>query len=108
PILRFRGREIGIRRSYCATGGRIFVGVLMESVVATVLAGAVGVTAAVALVKAPFVTDLFAELGLRDVPPFPVGAVLIGLGAATAVGVLAGALPALIATRIKVIDAIRG
>ncbi len=106
--VRFRVREIGIRRSYGATGGRIFVGVLMESVVATVLAGAVGVTAAVALVKAPFVTDLFAELGLRDVPPFPVGAVLIGLGAATAVGVLAGALPALIATRIKVIDAIRG
>ena len=54
--VRFRVREIGIRRSYGATGGRIFVGVLMESVVATVLAGAVGVTAAVALVKAPFVT----------------------------------------------------
>src|SRR5690606_3924566 len=52
--VRFRVREIGIRRSYGATGGRIFVGVLMESVVATVLAGAVGVTAAVALVKAPF------------------------------------------------------
>src|SRR5690606_27795686 len=106
--VRFRVREIGIRRSYGATGGRIFVGVLMESVIASVLAGADGVTAAVAPLEAPFVTDLFAELGLRDVPPFPVGAVLIGLGAATAVGVLAGALPALIATRIKVIDAIRG
>src|SRR5690606_14140653 len=32
--VRFRVREIGIRRSYGATGGRIFVGVLMESVVA--------------------------------------------------------------------------
>ena len=42
-----------------------------------------------------------------DVPPFPVDAVLVGLGAATLVGVLAGALPALIATRIRVIDAIR-
>lgn len=106
--VRFRVREIGIRRSYGATGGRIFVGVLMESVVATVVAGAIGVTCAVALVKAPFVADAFASLGLVDLPPFPVGAVLVGLGAATAVGVLAGALPALIATRIKVIDAIRG
>ena len=105
--VRFRVREIGIRRSYGATGGRIFVGVLMESVVATVLAGAVGVTAAVALVKAPFVTSAFQRIGLVDVPPFPVDAVLVGLGAATLVGVLAGALPALIATRIRVIDAIR-
>ncbi|WP_422116294.1 ABC transporter permease [Brachybacterium sp. UNK5269] len=105
--VRYRVREIGIRRSYGATGGRIFVGVLMESVVATVAAGAIGVTAAVALVKAPFVTEFFAGIGLVDLPPFPVQAVLVGLGAATAVGILAGALPALIATRIKVIDAIR-
>lgn len=105
--VRYRVREIGIRRSYGATGGRIFVGVLMESVVATVAAGTIGVMAAVALVKAPFVTDYFAGIGLVDLPPFPVQAVLVGLGAATAVGVLAGALPALIATRIKVIDAIR-
>ena len=105
--VRYRVREIGIRRSYGATGGRIFVGVLMESVVATVIAGAVGVAAAVALVKAPFVSDLFARAGLVDLPPFPVGAVITGLAAATAVGVLAGALPALIATRIRVIDAIR-
>ena len=105
--VRYRVREIGIRRSYGATGGRIFVGVLMESVVATVIAGAVGVAAAVALMKAPFVTDVFARAGLVDLPPFPVGAVITGLAAATAVGVLAGALPALIATRIRVIDAIR-
>ena len=105
--VRYRVREIGIRRSYGATGGRIFMGVLMESVVATVIAGAVGVAAAVALVKAPFVTDVFTRAGLVDLPPFPVGAVITGLAAATAVGVLAGALPALIATRIRVIDAIR-
>jgi len=105
--VRYRVREIGIRRSYGATGGRIFVGVLMESVVATVLAGVVGVTAAVALVKAPFVSSFFRDQGLVELPPFPMEAVLVGLGAATLVGILAGALPALIATRIKVIDAIR-
>ena len=52
-------------------------------------------------------TDVFTRAGLVDLPPFPVGAVITGLAAATAVGVLAGALPALIATRIRVIDAIR-
>ncbi|GAA1731496.1 ABC transporter permease [Brachybacterium phenoliresistens] len=105
--VRYRVREIGIRRSYGATGGRIFTGVMMESVVATVLSGAVGVAGAVALVRAPFTQNAFRDMGLVDLPPFPVSAVLIGLLAATAVGVLAGALPALIATRIKVIDAIR-
>lgn len=105
--VRYRVREIGIRRSYGATGGRIFTGVMMESVVATVLSGAVGVAGAVALVRAPFTQNAFRDMGLVDLPPFPVSAVLIGLLAATAVGILAGALPALIATRIKVIDAIR-
>ncbi|MFC0674378.1 ABC transporter permease [Brachybacterium hainanense] len=105
--VRYRVREIGIRRSYGATGARVFMGVLMESVVATVLAGAVGVGGAVALVRAPFTQDAFRTMGLVDLPPFPVSAVVIGLVAATAVGILAGALPALIATRIKVIDAIR-
>lgn len=105
--VRYRVREIGIRRSYGATGGRIFLGVLMESVVATAVAGVVGVAGAVALVRAPFTQDAFRSMGLVDVPAFPLSAVLIGLGAAIAVGILAGALPALIATRIAVIDAIR-
>jgi putative ABC transport system permease protein len=40
-------------------------------------------------------------------PPFPLDAALIGLGAATLVGALAGLVPALVAVRVKVIDAIR-
>ncbi|WP_040158537.1 ABC transporter permease [Mobilicoccus massiliensis] len=105
--VRYRMREIGIRRSYGATGWRIFVGVLMESVVATAIAGFVGVACAVALVRAPFVQRAFTQMGLVDMPPFPVSAVVIGLTAAIGVGALAGIVPALIATRVKVIDAIR-
>ena len=105
--MRFRVREIGIRRSYGATGARIFFGVLMESVVATVVAGAIGVTLAVALLRSPVVTSAMRNFGLVDVPPFPVSAVVIGMSAATLVGILAGAIPAIIATRIRVIDAIR-
>ena len=104
---RYRIREIGIRRSYGATGARIFVGVMMESVVATVIAGAIGVTLAVALLRLPIIIEQFEKAGLVEAPPFPMSAVLVGMGAATLVGILAGALPAIVATRIKVIDAIR-
>ena len=104
--VRQRIREIGIRRAFGATARRVFFAVMMESVVATVVAGAVGVILAVFIVQNPMVRD-FVAMGLSDVPPFPVEAAIIGLGAATAVGALAGLLPALVAVRVKVIDAIR-
>jgi putative ABC transport system permease protein len=104
--VRHRIREIGIRRSFGATAGRVFFAVMMESVVATVVAGVVGVVIAVLVVKSPWVTDLVSS-GVQDVPAFPIEAALIGLASATFVGALAGLLPALVAVRVKVIDAIR-
>ena len=104
--VKYRVREIGIRRSFGATSGRIFVGVMMESLVATAVAGLLGVMLAVAVVKNPWVESHLAP-GLDAYPPFPLGAALIGMGAAIVVGALAGAIPALIAIRVKVIDAIR-
>ena len=104
--VRHRIREIGIRRSFGATAGRVFFAVMMESVVATVVAGIVGVALAVLIVKNPWVTS-FVAAGVDDVPAFPIEAALIGLASATVVGALAGLLPALVAVRVKVIDAIR-
>jgi putative ABC transport system permease protein len=104
--VKHRIREIGIRRSFGATGGRVFFSVLMESVVATFVAGVVGVMIAILVVK----NELFEKYvlqGVEDVPPFPVEAALVGLAAATFVGALAGILPAIIAVRVKPIDAIR-
>jgi len=105
--VRHRIREIGIRRSFGATSARVFFGVLMESVVATVVAGFVGVVLAVAILKAIPVDALFGGYGLQDMPPFPLSAALIGMAAATGVGALAGLIPAEVAVRVKVIDAIR-
>ena len=102
-----RVREIGIRRSFGATGGRVFFAVMMESVVATVVAGAAGVMASILIVQSPWLRDLIGQGMVSDFPPFPVDAAITGLAAATAVGALAGLLPALVAVRVKVIDAIR-
>ncbi|MFT4028379.1 MAG: ABC transporter permease [Protaetiibacter sp.] len=104
--VRYRIREIGIRRSFGATAGRVFFSVMMESVVATFVAGGVGVLIAVAIVKNPWITA-WLDGYLQDVPAFPVEAAVTGLVAATAVGALAGLLPALVAVRVKVIDALR-
>ncbi|RYV52254.1 ABC transporter permease [Pengzhenrongella frigida] len=104
--VRYRIREIGIRRSFGATSGRVFFGVLMESVVATVLAGLLGVMAAIVIIKNIPVERIFGA-GLQDVPPFPLSAALVGMACATAVGALAGLIPAIVAVRVKVIDAIR-
>ncbi|GEL96508.1 ABC transporter permease [Cellulomonas terrae] len=104
--VRYRIREIGIRRSFGATSGRVFFGVLLESVVATVVAGLVGVVLAVAIIKNIPVERVFGG-GIQDMPPFPFSAAMVGMAAAVAVGALAGLIPATFAVRVKVIDAIR-
>jgi putative ABC transport system permease protein len=104
--VRYRIREIGIRRSFGATSGRVFFGVMLESVVATVVAGLVGVVIAVAIIKNIPIEKVFGSQ-IADMPPFPLSAALVGMACATAVGALAGIIPATVAVRVKVIDAIR-
>ncbi|HYQ74451.1 ABC transporter permease [Cellulomonas sp.] len=104
--VRQRIREIGIRRSFGATSGRVFFGVLLESVVATLVAGAVGVALAVVALDLLPVDRMFGTV-LQDRPAFPLSAALTGLACAAGVGALAGLLPAVWAVRVKVIDAIR-
>ncbi|WP_369371164.1 ABC transporter permease [Promicromonospora sp. Populi] len=104
--VRYRIREIGIRRSFGATSGRVFFGVLMESVVATTVAGVVGVVAAVAVIKNVPI-DLIFGRPIDDLPGFPFDAALVGMACAVGIGALAGLIPAIYAVRIKVIDAIR-
>lgn len=104
--VKHRIREIGIRRAFGATAGRVFFSVMMESVVATFVAGLAGVLLAIVLIRNP-ITESYVALAIQDIPGFPLEAALLGLGAATLVGALAGLLPALVAVRVKVIDAIR-
>ena len=104
--VRQRIREIGIRRSFGATASRVFFAVMMESVVATLAAGVVGVALAIVIVQNPWIRERVGQ-GVQDLPAFPIEAAIIGLAASAFVGALAGLLPALVAVRVKVIDAIR-
>jgi ABC-type antimicrobial peptide transport system permease subunit len=106
--VRQRIREIGVRRSFGATSARIFSAVMLESVCATAVAGVAAVGASIVLVRNfPLEQWLGNGIPLAETPGFPVAAAVEGLVAATAVGALAGLLPAIIAVRAKVIDAIR-
>lgn len=100
-----RIREIGIRRSFGATSRRIFFSVMMESVVATTIAGAVGVLIAVLVLKAPFVSELM--FGAANSPQVSFTAVAVGMLVSVGVGALAGLIPAIVATKVRIIDAIR-
>lgn len=104
--MRQRIREIGVRRSFGASSARIFTSVLLESVVATTVAGLVGILLVVLVARSPLITETV-FVGIQDIPPFPFAAALAGLLASVFVGALAGLLPALAALRVKVIDAIR-
>ncbi len=106
--VRQRIREIGVRRSFGATSSRIFSAVMLESVCATALAGLAAVALSVVVVRNLPLEDLLnGGIPLAESPGFPVAAAVEGLVAATAVGALAGLIPAIIAVRARVIDAIR-
>ncbi|MBN9630171.1 MAG: ABC transporter permease [Actinobacteria bacterium] len=105
--VRARIREIGIRRSFGATAARVFAGVMMESVVATTVAGVAGVMVAILALENPIILGFLHRQGLQDVPAFPLSAAGLGMVIAIAVGALAGVLPALVAVRVRPIDAIR-
>ncbi|WP_341945755.1 ABC transporter permease [Microbacterium sp. LWH11-1.2] len=104
--MRQRVREIGVRRAFGASSGRVFFSVFLESLVATTVAGAIGIAIVVAVLRSDWLlTTMF--IGMQDVPPFPMRAAVIGLVASVIVGAVSGFIPALVALRVKVIDAIR-
>ena len=104
--MRQRVREIGVRRAFGASSGRVFFSVFMESLVATTVAGVIGIAIVVAVLRSEWVvTSMF--YGIQDIPPFPMRAALVGLVASVIVGAVSGFIPAIVALRVKVIDAIR-
>lgn len=103
--VRQRIREIGIRRAMGASAKRVFFAVFMESVVATFVAGVIGVGLAIVIVR--FLPLESLDIVLQGKPAFPVNAAISGVAISTAIGALCGIIPAFAAVRVKPIDAIR-
>lgn len=103
--VRQRIREIGIRRAVGASAKRIFFAVFLESVVATFVAGVIGVVIAIVVFRLLPLDAMYIEL--QDTPGFPMNTALVALAISTGIGALAGIIPAVAAVKVKPIDAIR-
>ena len=105
--VRERAREFGLRRALGASKPRIFLGVIVQTLMEVLIAAAIAIPiAAVALRR--FARDLVLEtLPLPPSTSLPVEAALLGLFGALLVGLIAGLIPAFNAARASVVQALR-
>jgi putative ABC transport system permease protein len=97
-----RVREIGIRKSIGATTGDIFVQILVESMVLAMLGGLLG------LVTSYGLTQLIGHYAPSDnAPVITFTAMFFAFAASVAVGVVAGMWPALKASKLHPIQALK-
>lgn len=106
--VRERRRELATYRALGASRFTLFVAVVMESVVVSLVAGLIALAACWALLAAVgAVLGGFVSLP-ADVPlVIPASGVLVGLGSAALVGMLAGIIPAMRALRASVVAGLR-
>ncbi|MEY2879687.1 MAG: hypothetical protein RLZZ15_2067, partial [Verrucomicrobiota bacterium] len=97
-----RIREIGVRRALGAKRKDILVQILAESITLAMAGGFLGLFASVGLI---LVLQVFALESNR--PELSVWAMAIGICSSAAVGVLAGLYPAVRASRLPVVEALR-
>ena len=97
-----RVREIGIRLAVGAMGRDIFVQIIVESVTIAFIGGLLGVLAAVGLIQ---ILKLMAPT--ENVPIMTLDGILFSVGFAILAGFLSGIYPALRASRLNPISALR-
>jgi putative ABC transport system permease protein len=92
--------EIGLRKAIGATHLEVFLQFLAESVVLSMIGGALGVAGGVGI-------TLWAGQFFPSGLPIQPGGLAIALGTALALGILYGIYPALIASRLEPVEALR-
>jgi putative ABC transport system permease protein len=97
-----RVREIGIRLAVGAKGSDIFVQIIVESISIALIGGLLGVLAAFGLIE---ILKLIAPS--ENVPIVTVGAIFFSVGFAVLAGFFSGIYPALRASRLNPIAALR-
>ncbi|MES2695513.1 MAG: ABC transporter permease [Verrucomicrobiota bacterium] len=97
-----RIREIGVRRALGAKRVDIFVQILAESLTLAMAGGVIGVIASIGLIK--LLEKVVVESNKPELSPV---ALLIGIGSSAAIGVLAGLYPAIRASLLNPVEALR-
>ena len=92
--------EIGLRKAIGATDFEIFLQFLAESVILSMIGGGLGVAGGVGI-------TLWAGAFFPSGLPIQPGGLAIALGTALALGILYGIYPALIASRLEPVEALR-
>ena len=86
------------------TNGTVLTLVLVESILLIVLGGLIGMGLAAAII--PVVSAMSG--GILNLPSIPVETWSLGLALMLGIGIVVGALPAMRAMRLKIVDALAG
>ncbi|MEK7499060.1 MAG: ABC transporter permease, partial [Patescibacteria group bacterium] len=101
-----RTQEIGLRKALGATNRNILLQFLIESLILTSTGGIIGTTIAIALAA---LVSYIAQTYFNIAWPFtlPLGAILLGVGVSSAIGLIFGIYPARSAANKNPIEALR-
>jgi putative ABC transport system permease protein len=97
-----RVREVGLRKAVGATGPDIFMQILVESVVIAIIGGLAGLAASMGLVEV-----LKFASPTDNTPVVTLTALSVGFFASVVIGILAGLYPAVKASRLEPMQALR-
>ena len=102
--VRERIPELAVLKTLGFTNGTVLTLVMVESVLLIVIGGLIGIGLSAAII--PGISA--ASGGMLALPNVPLETWLLGLALMVAIGVVVGALPAMRAMRLKIVDALAG